>query len=369
MTNVFAGGPGALLRHARESGGVPAARLPRLLLLLGRMTAATLGLRLERWVTGVGRFRAAPAALPGLSDPPLFILGHYRSGTTLVHKLLAADARFGSVRTFDLFLPTCPLALREPVRVFLQGLVGLLRVRHPFFHDAGVRLDDPNETEPLMLALASVWSSYWGYLFPRGAGVLLNRYVEWPSEEIRRGWMSAYCGTLERISGRCGGRRLVVKDPPNTGRVATLLELFPDAQFIHVVRDPAEVFRSMRGLWDEVILPRYSLQPLGPGERDGILLRHYQTVMSLWQAQKRLIASGNLVDLRYEDLLRDPVVRIREMYEVLRLPPFQAAEQAISARWEEERGYRPRGREGAPALPEEVDTALADWRRRLGYPG
>lgn len=333
------------------------------------MTGATLGLRLERLLTGEGRLRAPSAALPGLSDPPLFILGHYRSGTTLVHKLLAADARFGSVRTFDILLPTCPLALRDPVGVLVQGLVGLLRVRHPFFHDAGVRLDDPNETEPLMLALASGWSSYWGYLFPRGAGVLLNRYVEWPSEEIRRGWMRAYGATLDRISRRCAGRRLVVKDPPNTGRVATLLELFPGAQFIHVVRDPAEVFRSMRGLWEEVILPRYSLQPLDPGERDGILLRHYQAVMSGWEAQKHLIAAGNLVELRYEDLLRDPVARIGAAYEVLRLPPFHVAEQAVSARWEEEKGYRPRERDGTPALPVEVDTILADWRRRLGYAG
>jgi hypothetical protein len=232
-----------------------------------------------------------------------------------------------------------------------------------------VRLDDPNETEPLLLALASPWSAYWGYLFPSQGEALLNRFVRWPSQEIRQGWMAAYRAHLQRVSRRSGGRRLVVKDPPNTGRVATLLDLFPGARFVHVVRDPREVFLSMRQLWRDVILPRYALQPLGPQERDRLILGHYQVIMEEWEAQKGRIPPEDLAEIRYRDLRGDPVARTREVYEALRLPAFAGAEPAIRARWRQDEGFRPASRSADGELGEEAERALAPWRSHLGYAG
>ncbi len=361
-------GPGVLLRHARESGGVTPSRIPHFLLLLVRMSGARLGRSLE---AAFARQGASETTLPGSGDSygtPLFILGHYRSGTTLLHKLLAADSRFASVKTFDLFFPTCPPSLGGRIQVPFQGLAKLLGIRQPFFHEYALRLDDPNEMEPLMLALGSEWSSYWGYLFPRAADVYLNRYVNWPSEEIRRGWMQAYSGHLKRVSRRCGGRPLVVKDPPNTARVGTLLELFPRSKFCHVVRDPMEVFISMQALWRDTILPRFALQRISPEDRDALILRHYGVLMEGWESQKNLIPPGNLAEVRYEDLVSDPLRRIREIYEILDLPPFPVAAASISNRLREDQGYRPAESGQAFETLESAERELGNWRTRLGYP-
>src|SRR6266498_4529969 len=36
---------------------------------------------------------------------PVFILGHYRSGTTWLHKLMAGDGRFGFISYYDIICP------------------------------------------------------------------------------------------------------------------------------------------------------------------------------------------------------------------------------------------------------------------------
>src|SRR5687768_18104609 len=43
--------------------------------------------------------------------------------------------------------------------------------------------------------------------------------------------------------------RSILKSPPHTCRVPTLLRLFPDARFVHIVRDPYAVYPSTLHLW------------------------------------------------------------------------------------------------------------------------
>jgi hypothetical protein len=297
----------------------------------------------------------------------VFILGHYRSGTTLVHKLLAADSRFGSVRTFDLLFPACPPFLTRLLEPVVQGFADLTETRQPFFHDYRLRLDDPNELEPLMLALGSEWSSYWGYLFPRRADEYLARHLRFPTSGAREAWKEAYLAHVVRLSHRFQERPLVIKDPPNTGRVEILLELFPKARFIHVVRHPVQAFFSMRRLWRDTILRRYALQEIQPEERDGIILRHYLDLLSLWKRQAPLIPSGQLVEVRYETLIEDPVGVIRDVYEDLGLPSFRVAEKDVAQRWAEDRTYTSNPEEPDAETLLWITEEMKEWTSWLGY--
>ena len=60
----------------------------------------------------------------------------------------------------------------------------------------------------------------------------------------RRRWCDAFLYFVRKLSLRAGGRRLVLKSPAHTARVALLLELFPDAQFVYIHRDPLTVYQS-----------------------------------------------------------------------------------------------------------------------------
>lgn len=60
----------------------------------------------------------------------------------------------------------------------------------------------------------------------------------------RRRWVGAFLHLMRKLSLRCGGKRLLLKSPCHTARVGLLLELFPDAQFVYIHRDPLTVYQS-----------------------------------------------------------------------------------------------------------------------------
>jgi hypothetical protein len=348
-----------LLRHGR----VPPSRLPRLILFAAKNTLSFAESAAERWIVGE-RIRATV-----LAADPVFVLGHYRSGTTLLHKLLAADPQFGTVCTFDLLFPFLPVGAQRVARPLLQRLVDTFGVRQGFFHADLLRLDDPNETEALMLSCGSPTSVYWGYVLPSGAPRLLARYVDFHEPSIQRQWMDVYAYFLRRTARRVGGRRLVVKDPPNMARIPALLGLCPNAKFVCVRRDPRWVFLSMRALWRDVIERRFSLQTLGAEERDAIVLTHYRTLMEAYLRDRASIPRGALAEVRYEDLLPDPVQRMREIYGALGLAGFDRAVVPMTARVELERTHRGADYDSKPDIPRVVERELATWRGRLGYSG
>ena len=61
-------------------------------------------------------------------------------------------------------------------------------------------------------------------------------------------WKRTFLRFLQTLTFR-DPRRLVLKSPPHTARVPVLLEMFPDARFVHIVRDPRVVFPSTVRLW------------------------------------------------------------------------------------------------------------------------
>jgi hypothetical protein len=95
--------------------------------------------------------------------------------------------------------------------------------------------------------------------------------------------------------------RIVLKSPPHLGRVSTLLEIFPRAQFVHIVRDPYRVYVSTLKLWTDGFGPAH-LQIPEPKLVDEIILSWYVELFSLFERDKGLIPAGSLYEMKFEDL-------------------------------------------------------------------
>mgnify|MGYP000453938439 CR=1 FL=1 len=321
------------LRVLRLGGPVDREFLPRLLFVCSS-TLFTSPLRLGervRYGEAIRRTEIHPS--------PIFIIGHWRSGTTFLHHLLCQDRRFGYLTTFQAMAPGFFLIGRGKIRGFLEKKT---RERYPtrLIDNVPLLLDAPEEDE-FALANMSPYSFLHAFTFPRQARYFFKRYVLFegiPQTELER-WVSTYLELLRKVTLASQGRRLVLKNCANTARIRVLLRLFPEAKFIHIYRNPYRVFVSTLHLHGTV-LPRSQLQRIGPEQVEANVLEFYERLMKKYLADRHLIPAGSLVEVRFEELERSPLDQLRRIYEELGLPEFAVAEPAFRAYLRSVAGYR-----------------------------
>ncbi len=312
------------LRLLRDSGGVDRRYLPRILFVT-LSTFLTGGLRLwER--TRYGRAVEETAIHPS----PIFIVGHWRTGTTYLHNLMVQDDNLGFVSTFQGIAPGFCLVGERWIKPLLA--LWAHKTHHTRLIDnIPLSFDAPQEEE-FALGNLSPHSSLHVYTLPARASHLFERYALFTglSPQALDAWTEIYLGVLRKATFRAGGKRLILKNPANSGRIPALLALFPEARFIHIYRNPYDVFVSTRWTY-RTVLPRSQVQDIGADQVEAYVLGFYARLMSKFLADKALIPAGNLVEVRFEDLEAAPLAQLRRIYEGLRLPGYAAAEPAFRA--------------------------------------
>jgi hypothetical protein len=184
-----------------------------------------------------------------LPASPIFIIGHWRRGTTHLHNILCQDPSLGYVTTYHALAPDL---LFEGERFLKPVLRKLAPTRRPMDNMAH-SLDGPQEEEQAMACL-SAYSIQHAWSFPRRAQHYFERYVlcQGLSTATLARWQVLYDGVLRKATLAMDGRRLILKNPANTGRIPLLLAMFPDAKFIHICRNPYTVFLSARHFQEQV---------------------------------------------------------------------------------------------------------------------
>ncbi len=337
----------------RRGGAVDREFLPRCLFVCAS-TLFTGSLRLGerlRYGRAIRRTEIHPS--------PIFIIGHWRSGTTFLHHLLCRDKRFGYLTTFQAMAPGFFLIGGGRIKRFLERET---RKRYPtrLIDNVPLLLDAPEEDE-FALANMSPYSFLHGFSFPRRVRYFFERYVllEGISHAELERWEGTYLTLLRKATLASGGKRLVLKNCANTARIRVLLRLFPEAKFIHIYRNPYRVFLSTLHL-HRTVLPRSQLQRVDPREIEENVLEFYERLMKRYLADRHLIPAGNLVEVRFEDLERAPLDELRRIYGELRLPGFAAAEPDFRAYLRSVSGYRKNTYRLDPA-------AIAVVNRRWGF--
>lgn len=196
-------------------------------------------------------------------------------------------------------------------------------------------------------------------------GVLSVRYR--PDHVLGPELKRKYLWLLKVATVHADGCRLVLKNPVNTARVRLLLEMFPDAKFVHVFRSPYDVFASTQHLHSS-LLPITTVQTLDePGVRNEGILALYEEMMRCYFADRSLIPAGNLAEVRFEDLERDPVGELARVYDNLDLPGFAQARPAIEGYVAQQRGYVKNALALSQADRERVEQRWGFALDELGY--
>lgn len=270
-----------------------------------------------------------------ITTPPLFVLGHWRTGTTHLHNLLCQDPATCYVNTFQTLLPDSFLVGRHTV----QSLIARSMPKKRHMDNVSLGADLPQEEE-MAMANISPHSFYVGLYFPNRMPELFTRYVLFegltPREHAE--WKQAYLSLLKKVAYVNPGKRLVLKSPTNTGRIPQLLELFPDAKFIYLHRDPFRVFKSTMHLFETTFdLVGFQHPPKEQIER--YVHDFFPRLVEKYETDKALIPKGNLVEIPYDTLSGDALRTLASAYESLSLPGWDAAKPHIAAYLDSQAGY------------------------------
>ena len=314
---------GHLLGAVARNGGVSPRRLHILAAMVARYTL-TEPLRLLERARLDGALDAAP-----LEAGPLFVLGHWRSGTSHLQALLSVDPRHTTTTLYRSLLSDISSVSEPWLKPPLGRLARRLGVRYSL-QRMPLDFDLPAEGDIALCCQLSPCSYSWGHIFPRRFPDWLDRWVLDPSPEDAAAWLAAYDRFLRKVALAGGGRRVVMKSPGDTARLSRLAARYPGAQFVYIHRDPIAVFHSCRYLW-QVIRREYSLHTLTDDEVDALILQTYPRLLGRYREQRERLAPGRLVEVAYEDLRDDPHAELERIYVALGLGPLPAATRAALA--------------------------------------
>lgn len=252
---------------------------------------------------------------------PIFVIGHFRSGTTFLHYLFGQDPNLGYVSTFETMTPGMIIANEDMFRNLVKNH---LPAKRPM-DDLEMHANLPYEEE-YAIANMSPYSFYHGWYFPKRWNHYFDKYVLFKNsslDEINK-WKQTYDYFLKKITYKNAGKPILLKNLVNTGRVKLLLDLYPDARFIHIHRNPYHVYRSTWKLYQK-ILPIFSFQHIDTNTLDKYILDSYKKLFKAYLSEKHLIKKENLIEFSYDTFINTPVGTMKTIYDALGIAGFNDA--------------------------------------------
>ncbi len=291
-------------------------------------------------------------------EAPVFILGHWRSGTTFMHNVISCDDRFGCCSTYQTVFPH--LMLRG--RSFFKGCMSAVMPSQRPTDAVELGADLPQEEE-FALSNMTPCSYYHFWMFPRLWSEYRRKYLL--LDGIADGELRSLREALDkmiRIALRTSGRtRYLSKNPPHTGRIRLLMEMYPDAKFIYLIRNPYAVFDSTSSFFRNTMRP-ICLQRIPDEEMQRQILDTYVELYDKYEREKSLIPADQLVEVRFEDFEADPLGRTEEIYRALSLGDFERVRPAMAAYLDAHRTFRKNRRVFSEETVRLVET---HWERAL----
>lgn len=235
---------------------------------------------------------------------PIFIIGHWRSGTTYLHQIFNVLPGFKTPTMLEIGTPESFLVSKR----VLSPIVKFLLPSKRSTDNVPLNLDEPQEDE-FALFRATTHSPVEKLVFPEKDGFFLDHKCDFmPPEPSRHTWkktLTTFCKKLA-LHGR---GRIVLKNPFHSTRIIMLKKIFPNAKFIHIYRDPTKVIPSTIRMW-KIEGEHNSLREgaTAPSLDNAIVI--YDTIMKKIKVDLEQLPESDYCNIRFSDLKNDPVTTL-----------------------------------------------------------
>lgn len=296
-----------------------------------------------------------------LNRPPLFILGHWRSGTTMLHNLLTLNPELGFLNLYQCLNPGHFLLTEKVIAPLTEWMLSSTRP----MDNMPLSWSLPQEDE-MGLCVSTLLSPYIMIAFQDRMDVY-ERFFDprdmTPKEQ--QVWKSALLSLLQKFALR-SDQTPVMKSPTHTFRVPTLMEMFPQAKFVYIHRNPRDVIRSTVRL-REVLFTENSIGPLHPECWLGQTVDVYERCIRSYENAKHLIPGKQLVEIGFEDLEANPGEVVHRIHRELDLGGWEKTRPLLTSALAEFADYRKNSFRPDAEMDSLVRTRLAWVCELYGY--
>lgn len=296
-----------------------------------------------------------------LVAPPVFIVGHWRSGTTMLHEMMVKDEQFAFSETYDCFAPNHFLATGS----WLPKMIWFLMPRKRPMDDMATAFDLPQEDEFALLGLGTP-TPYLRMAFPNEPAPYESLYSmsgEEPELEERFGKSLTWFFKALTVKSP---KRLILKSPPHCGRLEFLSRLFPGAKFIYIARSPYRVIPSTDRLW-RALDAAQGFQLPKHRNLENYVFDTFDRLFDAYESQRGGFDEKTLCEMRYEDLVKSPLETLERVYRQLELPGFEAVRPKIVEYLESRKDFRPNKHELDAGLRQKIGERCEKYLARFGY--
>ncbi len=296
-------------------------------------------------------------------EPPIFVLGHWRSGTTLLHNFMCLDPKAGYTTTYHTVFPQNIFGLQ---RLLKRAMHKAMPTHRP--HDGlPIHPDNPQEEEFALSHISSQGFYNWFY-FAKNRKEFLETLNNWEglSAEKRQSWLLTYDTLVKRSLLDTGKKRYVSKNPANTFRIPQLLKLYPNAKFVYIYRNPYEVYPSSFGFFKSVI-STIGFHDISDAEIKEFVLMVFRQLVDKYEKDRSLIKKENLIEIRYEDFIKSPASYLKQIYTQLELEITPELEEKWNESERKAKSHKTNRNNFDNDLVTETNKYLADYINKKGY--
>ncbi|MDA3953401.1 MAG: sulfotransferase [Bacteroidales bacterium] len=296
-----------------------------------------------------------------LSDDPIIIIGHWRTGSTFLHQLLAFDSNLVTSNVFQGSIPDSFLTSRksyEPIMGrALKGTRPMDQVK--------LSMDEPLEDEYALFRLTS-YSPLEHVIFPKSKEYFLNHFPDFlPTNEKLLKWKEAVKYFYKKLTLE-NNKVILIKNPFHSFRIKVLNEIFPNARYIHIIRHPHKVVPSTIRMWN-IVGTQNSMNNKWTKpkvhETSNLLVKMMQKVDS----DLSEISKDRYFEIKFEDLEKDPINEIKSIYKHLNVDFSSEFEKQINKFLISVKEYQ----KNKYIMPEgdklEINNILKSWMAEKNY--
>ena len=253
-------------------------------------------------------FAEKPALAETPIPRPLYVIGFPRTGTTLLHNLLACDPAARWMRLWEGLYPApAPQSLEDDPRIteVEEWAAGFEKVAPRL---AAAHKLAPRGPEECLWLIEHTFNDL---IFELRAHV--PTYSRWVAEhEADIDIHHYYRRLLQLLGAHCRGNHWVFKAPRHLPGLAGLLAVFPDARIVQTHRDPAAVLPSLCSLCE--ILRGAASDAVDKPTIGAHWHARLKAIFEQATAVRSTAAEGQILDIQYADLVTDPIATVQQIY-------------------------------------------------------